>query len=269
MQTALGPIEFKEMGEGIPLLIIHGTPGGYDQAAALAAPGHIFEHDFHVIAPSRPGYLRTPLSSGESPEAQARLFAALLDSLHLDQVAVMGISGGGPSALSFARLFPERTLSLELVVALTKAREPEEEPWRTKVFDRVTGRDFSIYLLSLLVAKVPDLDPSDPVMVSRLHHLIGTMLPYSQRQAGWENDSKWFTTKEGWPIDGIIAPTLFVAGTRDAHGTVEHAEYAMAKIPGAQLIKIDGDHLMVITHAAEVWTPVVEFIRRHAKPPPT
>jgi hypothetical protein len=45
---------------------------------------------------------------------------------------------------------------------------------------------------------------------------------------------------------------------------VGHAEYAKARIPGSEVITIDGDHLMVITKAEEVWQPIVEFIRRHA-----
>ncbi len=57
---------------------------------------------------SRPGYLGTPLASGRSPADQARLYAALLGALGVRRAAVLAVSGGGPSALEFARLFPER-----------------------------------------------------------------------------------------------------------------------------------------------------------------
>ena len=40
-----------------------------------------------MIAPSRPGYGRTPLSSGKTHEEAADLMAALLDELKIDDSA--------------------------------------------------------------------------------------------------------------------------------------------------------------------------------------
>src|SRR5215469_12077458 len=34
--TALGPIEYQSQGEGPALLVVHGSPGGYDHGIALA-----------------------------------------------------------------------------------------------------------------------------------------------------------------------------------------------------------------------------------------
>jgi hypothetical protein len=34
IETRLGPIEYSDMGEGVPVLSLHGTPGGYDQSLA-------------------------------------------------------------------------------------------------------------------------------------------------------------------------------------------------------------------------------------------
>ncbi len=71
IETRLGPIEYATEGNGAPVLVIHGCPGGFDQGlmAAKLAKGGAFE----FIAPSRPGYLRTPLAVGATPEAQAGL----------------------------------------------------------------------------------------------------------------------------------------------------------------------------------------------------
>jgi hypothetical protein len=60
-ETSLGSIEYTLKGEGGPvLLFIHGTPGGYDQTTYPA-------NTIRVLAPSRPGYLRAPLSIGKTP----------------------------------------------------------------------------------------------------------------------------------------------------------------------------------------------------------
>jgi len=62
VQTARGPMEYAMTGEGPPLLVIHGGMGGYDQALALGALVNKYAGaaGFTLIAPSRPGYPRTP-----------------------------------------------------------------------------------------------------------------------------------------------------------------------------------------------------------------
>ena len=57
------------------------------------------EYGFGVIAPSRPGYGRTPLEIGKTHAESADCYAALLDVLKVDKVVVTGISAGGPSAI--------------------------------------------------------------------------------------------------------------------------------------------------------------------------
>ena len=105
VHTTAGPVEYQFVGNsGQVVLLLHGTPGGYDQTTEIEG--------FRVLTPSRPGYLRTPLDAGRSPAEQARVYIALLDSLDIDNVIVMGASGGGPSAISFAANHPERTLAL-------------------------------------------------------------------------------------------------------------------------------------------------------------
>ena len=114
-ESSLGPIEYKIRGNNGPVVLIaHGTPGGHDQTI-----GHT--SGYRVLTPSRPGYLRTPLSVGYTPLEQAAAFKELLDGLGIEKVIVIGISGGGPSSMEFAADFPERTLgliALEAVVFL-------------------------------------------------------------------------------------------------------------------------------------------------------
>lgn len=61
----VGPIEYAETGAGIPLLSIHGAGGGFDQGLANAA--ELVGGGFRIVAPSRFGYLRTPVPQDASP----------------------------------------------------------------------------------------------------------------------------------------------------------------------------------------------------------
>ena len=111
IDTARGVVETARRGAGPTVLVLHGAAGGYDMGLALRP----HSRSFQTLSISRPGYLRTPLSAGRTAGEQADLTAALLDALELDQVAVMGASAGGPSAIEFALRYPQRCWALVLV----------------------------------------------------------------------------------------------------------------------------------------------------------
>ena len=97
VQTSAGPVAVAEAGEGPPVLFVHGSPGGSDQGLLLGR--FLVTAGFRVIAPSRPGYLGTPLAeSNGSAEGTADLLCGVLDALDLTTCALACWSGGGPSS---------------------------------------------------------------------------------------------------------------------------------------------------------------------------
>lgn len=58
IKTTCGPIEYTEFGDGSPVLIAHGAGGGYDQGEYFA---RLIGGNYHWIAPSRFGFLGTPI----------------------------------------------------------------------------------------------------------------------------------------------------------------------------------------------------------------
>jgi pimeloyl-ACP methyl ester carboxylesterase len=112
--TAAGPIEYARKGSGIPLLSIHGAGGGYDQGLSNAS-GLVGE-GFQVIAPSRFGYLRTPVPRDTSPAAQADAHEALFAKLNVSKAIVLGVSAGARSALELALRHSGRAAALILLV---------------------------------------------------------------------------------------------------------------------------------------------------------
>jgi 2-hydroxy-6-oxonona-2,4-dienedioate hydrolase len=118
VDTACGPIHFADVGQGKPLLLVHGAGGGFDQVLMIAKQNGISEWDYRIIAPSRFGYLQTPLTSEDaSPAAQADAHACFLDALGIrEKVAVIGTSAGALSAMQFAIKYPERVSALVLQV---------------------------------------------------------------------------------------------------------------------------------------------------------
>jgi len=64
-----GNIEFAQGGSGPDVLVIHGSGGGYDQGELLARA--VLGDQFHWIAPSRFGYLRSTFQEGATFDDQA------------------------------------------------------------------------------------------------------------------------------------------------------------------------------------------------------
>ena len=110
-----GDIEFTQGGSGTPVLVIHGSGGGYDQGELLVDA--LLGDGFRWITPSRFGYLRSTFREGATFDDQAHAYVHLLDHLGIQKVAVLTMSHGGPSALLLATLYPERVSSLTLVSA--------------------------------------------------------------------------------------------------------------------------------------------------------
>ncbi len=259
-QTALGPIEYAVHGEGLPLLALHGTPGGYDQSlSAVRATPELAPPNTMTIAVSRPGYLGTPLSSGASFEEQADLYAALLDELGVERVVVLGASGGGGAALQFALRHPDRTMGLILYAAETKAspdfpdpRElPAMSPWR------MTLLEGGMWLVGgpLRSAVVNAFDPDDPVQKTRWVAMMKTTVPWADHVPGQHNDviQRLDPALDDWPVEQIAAPTLIMHGDADVNVDYANSVEMAERIPNAELVTFEGgDHFVMITRWEEV-----------------
>ena len=85
INTSHGLIEYADEGEGYAVLVSHGGLMGYDQIESVK---QMLGTGFRVIAPSRFGYLRTPLPQNASVAAQADAFAELLDALNVSKFSL-------------------------------------------------------------------------------------------------------------------------------------------------------------------------------------
>jgi pimeloyl-ACP methyl ester carboxylesterase len=259
VKTALGPVEYQKTGSGPAVLYAHGTPGGYDQGIAFAR--FFNENHCTFISPSRPGYLRTPLASGPSPEQQADLYAALLDELGIQSASIIGFSGGGPSALQFAIRHPERCRGVAMIGGIAQRNCKYERAQAWPVWKR------------LLTDLIEHLLVSDPFLFSilpftRFLHkgsavagmlCSGTL--YHLRAAGHENDLAHFATMEEYPLEQITAPMFVVHGTKDEDVPFADAELLLQKVPGATLLALDrGDHAAFYTYARTVMPALQDFL---------
>lgn len=266
----VGPIEYAERGTGIPFLAIHGAGGGFDQGLAQAAEQ--VGEGYRVVAPSRFGYLRTPLPPDASPAAQADALAALLAKLDIPRAIVLGVSAGARSAVELAVRKPDRVSALILIVpgtySPTAPVSTEADRGSRLVFWAIdVGGDFIWWateqvapsLLIRFVGVPPKLVAAAPAAErERVMSIVRAVEPLSRRFRGIGVDAA--ADLHELPLGRITAPTLIVTARDDLFQTLPRAEFAAARIPGAKLVVYDtGGHLLV-GHVQEVQAVVRTFL---------
>jgi len=258
VETDSGLVEYGEFGQGVPLLMIHGTPGGYDQVLETARITYTTLPGLRIIAPSRPGYLRTPIASGPTPAEQARLFADLMTTLGIDKAFILGASGGGPGAIQFAIGYPDRCLGLILEEAVTRSIAVSRSS-TPPIFV-----DLMIYIFrKKAVASVQTNNLKDPVLGALGSAALETLVPFGRRASGVENDRTQFAQLSAWPLGSISCPTLILHGARDKDVPVADAQFAHERIEGSELVILQGaDHGMPATHYRELKALIEDFIFR-------
>lgn len=276
LPSPYGDIEFTQGGNGSPVLVIHGSGGGYDQGELLVDA--LLDDGFHWIAPSRFGYLRSTFHQGATFDDQAHAYAHLLDELGLDRVAVVAMSHGGPSALLFAVLYPERVSSLTLIsagVAASVAEGQSEASRKGDMLVRIYDHDalywgmttlFRKQFMGLMGANSAVIAGLTPEQRQLATHILDYMNPASPRSAGAAFDNR--AAMPNQRIAAIRAPTLIVHARDDALQLFHNAEFAAATIPGARLLSYDeGGHLLVVVEQAAIRAEVQRHILEHSGGP--
>jgi pimeloyl-ACP methyl ester carboxylesterase len=279
-QTPCGPIEYAVVGDGPPLLVVHGAGGGFDQGLDFGKP--LAERGFRVIAMSRFGYLRTPLPADAAPAAQADAHACLLDALHLQRATILGISAGAPSSLQFAIRHPQRTTALVLVVP-GAYRPRSVDDMRPTAATTVTEflRDTALRLDFLFWAWIrlaPDsvtrvVLATDPALVASASReeqvevamVMEHILPVSPRRIGLLNEAKVMSSLERYALERITAPTLAISAQDDFYDTYESARYTAAQIPRARFLGYPTGGHMLVGHGQEVMAEITQFLTAQQK----
>lgn len=260
LETARGDAQLAREGHGPRVLVSHGGPGGFDLGLAWAR--HLRDGDCELIAPSRPGYLRTPLESGRSPESQADLFAAILDVLGIERVSVLGFSAGAPAAVHFAARYPDRTRALLLDAAILFPSDPPISAAQRATYERGALVWLSCQMVmrrpalmtSLMIngvskglssqqkAAAASWIASDPARLHNFQEQFTSIAPVRYRQVGSRNDDANQRVLAPLPFADVAAPTLIAHGTNERIVPVEHARTAASKISGAELILVEEGH---------------------------
>lgn len=286
IDTAVGRMEFDlSEGKGPVVMSSHGGIGGVDQARVML--NWLDPAEYRLLSVSRPGYLNTPLASSRSFEEQADLFAALLDALGVEKVAMVTLSSGGPPGYIFAARHPERVWALVAIDSVSGHHEMPETagPIAQAIFMSRLGQKITqliaekrpVWLLRQLfqgtahytrqqVRAHTDFTLRSHEALAFVRAFMDTMYPYDPRKVGTDNDSVLLRSLAHLPLEQISSPAVVVHGTHDADVKFHHGVYAHEHIPGAERFWIEeGSHLgfWLSPHAAQAQDAARKFLERY------
>ena len=263
----------QQMGEGPPLLLLHGT-GASTHSWRTLAPA--LARRYTIIAPDLPGHGFTAPAprSGQTLPGMAAAVAALIERLDVEPAAVIGHSAGAAIAI---RACLDGGLRPAAVVGINAALLPFRGPAgvlfpplaRLLFLNPLTPRIFARRAASrkwverLLRGTGSELAPEDIDLYARLFvdpgHVAGTL----GMMANWD------LARFARDMPALDVPLLLIAAENDRTIPASAADRIRERIPAAVVEKLPGlGHLAHEEDADAVAARIAAFVDRIATPPP-
>ena len=272
IDSRAGALEYAVAGSGPPVMMIHGTGGGFDQGLLFAAK--LRQRGFRIVAPSRFGYLGSAFPDDASPVHQADTLVDLLDHLGIERLPVLGGSAGALTAAEFALRHPDRCSHLGLLVPaanLTNRDPVAFTPVQRLAVGAVLGSDFAFWSLSRLARgqMTRTLLATDPVLLDhvsaeeqlRARTVLDQIFPISRKVDGLRTDGFWAGTPSPTAYHDIAVPTLVLSCEDDLFGTAATARLLAERIPDVDLtVYPTGGHIW-LGHDDDFADRIAAFLR--------
>lgn len=222
---------------------------------ALVATGGLVVFDKRGMGLSdRVGYAPTP-------EHTAADLLAVLDSAGLGKVVLLGVSEGGPAAVTFAARHPQRVAGLVLYGTLARALHCEDYPWGAEEADfdrrvRVAVADWGGPAFIEVFAPSWAADPARRAW-------WGQALRLAASPAAVCKVFEALKSVDVRPLLPTIAcPTLVLHRAGDRALVPDHGRYLAARIPGARFVELPGnDHWWWVGETAPTLDAIGRFLR--------
>jgi pimeloyl-ACP methyl ester carboxylesterase len=261
--TTLGPVGYREVGSGPPLVLIMGYAGTMETwepqfVDTLALHNRVVIFDNAGIGATKA--LPSPLTV----DAMANQTSALISALGLGQTDVLGWSMGGMIAQALAVLHPGQVR--RLVLCATFPGVGTAIPPQAKINDLTNGNG------------LPVLFPSDQAMAAAAFSAGAQSYPDAEAASAGvisaQGDAalSWFhgTDAAGRATSRITAATLVADGAEDQLDAVSNSRAIARLIPGAKLVLYpDAGHGFLFQEGTPFAVTVESFLSGAARPAST
>jgi pimeloyl-ACP methyl ester carboxylesterase len=271
IQTADGrTLAVEEYGDpsGRPVLVHNGTPNSRFLYQHVVADGAA--HGLRLIGYDRPGYGGSSPHPGRTVADAAADARAICAALGADQVAMWGISGGGPHVLACAALLPDLVVAAASLASLAPygaagldwyagMGQENVDDFRLYFADRAAARRKTAKDRAEALTETPEdvakglqtlLTPTDAAVLTGE---LAEYLVWSTKQGlapgdeGWWEDAEAHAAPWGFELAQISVPVLLLHGREDKFVPFGHGEWLAQHVPGvtARLLDHDG-HLTLL-----------------------
>src|SRR6266478_5921294 len=226
-------VQYREWGEGPPLVLIPGLAGGFELLGPLA---RLLADNFRVISYQLRGeHDAFALRQRFGLQDLVSDLAEFLDWQCLERPTILGVSFGGVLGLEFAARFPNRLQNL--VIQGSGAR------YERGLLQRVAG---------VILARYPL--PSDNAFVNQFFNLLfgsrqkpGPLFQFVTRQC-WQTDQGVMAHRfhlvehldMAERLPQIDVPALILAGNRDLLVSPRSLDELCETIPDTELVRLAG-----------------------------
>ncbi|HEX8054813.1 MAG TPA: alpha/beta fold hydrolase [Thermoleophilaceae bacterium] len=263
VKTPNGRMAIQQLGEGPPVLMLHGLGGtkvSFMPTQAALAQTH------RTIALDLPGFGDSDKPVGAyDAKFFTRWVVGLMDTLELDRAQVIGHSMGGRVAIELGMRHPDRVECLALMTpALAWLRDKRWTPF-----------------LKLLRPELALLQPAPRAMVERFVRSAvpganggwsaagideflrayltprGRMAFYAAARNIYLDESDPFWTR----LESVEARSLFIWGRRDQIIPIGFANHVRRALPAAEHVELDCGHIPQFERPAQTHAAISRFLR--------
>ncbi len=269
-------IGFAEFGapQGRAVFWLHGTPGARRQIPTEARV-YADHHNVRLIGVDRPGIGSSTPYQYEAISAFADDLRAIADTLGIDKMAVVGLSGGGPYALACAAGLADRVVAAGVLGGVAPTHGPDaisgglmDLGQRVAPLLRLGGNPLRLGASLLIRAARPIASPAldvyallspeaDRHLLTRPEFkamFLDDLLNGSRKQlAAPFNDVIVFARDWGFRLDEVTVPVRWWHGDHDHIIPFSHGEHVVSRLPNAELFHLPGEsHLAGLGRGEEI-----------------
>lgn len=238
-------------GSGEPLVLLH--PGIADSTIWDGLMPLL--EDRRVIRFDRRGFGQSPVAT--APFQALGDLVVVLDHLDVPRAHLVGNSMGGETSLALAVTAPHRVASMTLLCPGVGGYPwPEPTPTEQELIERFREAKAAGDLDTLVEIGLDEWCRSgaDDYLVTQLRHSFASDL--AQDDLEEPNPGQWDL------LPGLTVPTTVVAASFDPADSLQASLDLAERIPGAELVRLDVDHLPQYRDPAAVAAAVRRTVAR-------
>lgn len=267
-----GSIHYHEVGEGEPLVFLHGSGPGVSGWANFAGNLATFSERYRCLVPDLPGFGRSDPPEGHPMQAGPDAIVRFLDKLGIERAPIIGNSMGGGVGAKVAADHPDRVTRLVTIGGvginlLTPAPSEGiklltafvEDPTRERLVEWMESMVFDPAVLSQELIDMRLAQATQPhIMVEAKKMYSKERLPMIRQTLNGAGAALSIAH-----LPNIQAPTLLFWGRDDRVTPLDMALVPLRLIPKCELHVIyDCSHWVMIERREEFENVTLAFLAR-------